>query len=285
VTELIPGAPLEPTFVVPHRPQSGGPVVMVIVMVVVSVLGVAAVVTIRATGAYPSQASSITPDALFAQPSLLQVDAPDPALVNSPAVAATRASVLKIHGVAPRCQKFLEGSGFVVAPNAVMSAAHNVAGAATVTVEAGGRPYDASVVSYDPREDIAILDVPGLPSPPLRFDTQEAQPGSDAVFLGYPEGGDFAASPARIREVIELSGPDIYNSTMVSREVYTVRGAVRHGNSGGPLIGRDGGVLGVVFGAAVDDADVGFALTSSEVSEQMAKVTNGAAVATGTCVG
>lgn len=279
MTELSPG-PSRPR----HPSQQGAPIVIAFVMVVVSVLGVAAVLIVRATGAYPPQASMLILDAPASPPTLLQVGAPDPALANGPAVAATKLSVLKIHGVAPSCQKILDGTGFVVAPHVVMSAAHNVAGAATVTVEVGSRAYDANVVSYDPYEDIAILDVPGLPSPPLHFETEEAQPGSDAVLLGYPGGGDFAATPARIREVIELSGPDLYHSTTVSREVYTVRGTVRQGNSGGPLVDRHGDVLGVVFAAAVDDADVGFALTSSGVSAQMAKVANTAAVATGECV-
>ncbi len=87
--------------------------------------------------------------------------------------------------------------------------------------------------------------------------------------LGYPGGGDFTATPARIRETIQLNGPDIYHTTTVTREVYTIRGAVHQGNSGGPLIGKDGRVLGVVFGAAVDDPDTGFVLTAKEVDRQM----------------
>src|ERR1700712_4047099 len=98
---------------------------MAIVMAVVFVLGVAAVIMVRATGAYPPQFSPFVPDASFVQPSLLQVDPPDPALARSPAVTATTPSVLKVRGVARSCQKLLEGSGFVVAPKTVMSAAHN----------------------------------------------------------------------------------------------------------------------------------------------------------------
>ena len=102
--------------------------------------------------------------------------------------------------------------------------------------------------------------------------------------MGYPGGGDFTATPARIRETIELNGPDIYRDPTVTREVYTIRGTVRQGNSGGPLIDLDGQVLGVVFGAAVDDADTGFVLTANEVASQLAKIGNTAQVATGTCV-
>jgi S1-C subfamily serine protease len=226
------------------------------------------------------------PDVLpqFSRTPIVNVDIPDAALAADPVVAATRPSVLKIRGVAPSCQKVLEGSGFVVSPNRVMSNAHVVAGSESVTVEVDGQTYDAGVVSYDPSADISILDVPGLPSPPLQFDMQEARTGTDAVVMGYPGGGDFTATPARIREIIQLNGPDIYHTTTVTREVYTIRGAVRQGNSGGPLIDRDGRVLGVVFGAAVDDADTGFVLTANEVAKQMAKVGSTQRVQTGACI-
>ncbi len=213
------------------------------------------------------------------------VDAPDASLAESLVVGKSRSSVVKIRGVAPACQKVLEGTGFVIAPNRVMSNAHVVAGSESVTVEAeDGKKYDATVVSYDPNADISILDVPNLPLQPLQFAEQPAKTGTDAVVLGFPGGGDFVATPARVREIIELSGPDIYKSTTVNREVYTIRGLVRQGNSGGPMINRAGQVIGVVFGAAVDDDDTGFVMTTDEVSRQLAKVGNTAKVATGACV-
>ncbi|OPX07634.1 acid resistance serine protease MarP [Mycobacterium sp. AT1] len=226
------------------------------------------------------------PDVLqpFGRTPIVNVDAPDAALASDPVVAATRPSVLKIRGVATSCQKVLEGSGFVVAPNRVMSNAHVVAGSESVTVESDGKTYDATVVSYDPNADISILDVPDLPAAPLQFDMQEAPTGTDAVVMGYPGGGEFTATPGRIREIIQLNGPDIYHTNTVTREVYTIRGTVRQGNSGGPLIDKDGKVLGVVFGAAVDDADTGFVLTSHEVEKQMAKVGNTQRVSTDTCI-
>lgn len=226
------------------------------------------------------------PDVLqpFVPTPIANVNTPDPTLVTDPAVALDKSSVVKIRGVAQSCQKVLEGSGFVVAPNRVMSNAHVVAGSNSVTVEVNGKTYDAKVVSYDPDADISILDVPELPSTPLTFDMQESQSGTDAVVMGYPGGGEFAATPARVREIIKLNGPDIYHTTTVTREVYTIRGNVRQGNSGGPLIGRSGKVLGVVFGAAVDDADTGFVLTAEEVAKQMAKVGGQDPVPTGKCV-
>lgn len=212
------------------------------------------------------------------------VEPPDPTLADSLVVSKSQPSVVKIRGVATACQKVLEGTGFVIAPNRVMSNAHVVAGSESVTVEAEGKKYDATVVSYDPNADISILDVPNLPQQPLVFADDPAKTGTDAVVLGYPGGGDFVATPARVREIIELSGPDIYKSTTVNREVYTIRGLVRQGNSGGPMINRAGQVIGVVFGAAVDDNDTGFVMTTDEVARQLAKIGNTAKVPTGACV-
>jgi S1-C subfamily serine protease len=221
----------------------------------------------------------------FSHTPIVPVDAPDAALASDPVVAATRPSVVKIRGLAPGCQKVLEGSGFVVgASNRVMSNAHVVAGSETVTVEAGGATYPAGVVSYDPLADISILDVPDLPSAPLAFAETPATTGTDAVVMGYPGGGDFTPTPARVREIIELNGPDIYHTTTVTREVYTIRGSVRQGNSGGPMVDRNGKVLGVVFGAAVDDAETGFVLTANEVSRQLARINNTQRVGTGPCI-
>jgi uncharacterized membrane protein required for colicin V production len=221
----------------------------------------------------------------FSRTPVIPVASPDPALANNPVVTATAPSVVKVRSLAPSCQKVLEGTGFVISPDRVMTNAHVVAGSNSVTVYASGNPFDATVVSYDPSVDIAILSVPNLPPPPLAFTETEAKTGANVVVLGYPGGGNFTATPARIREAIKLSGPDIYRDpTPVTRDVYTIRANVEQGNSGGPLIDLNGHVLGVVFGAAVDDADTGFVLTASEVSGQLAKIGDTQAVGTRACV-
>jgi len=192
--------------------------------------------------------------------------------------------VVRIRGLANGCQKVLEGTGFVVSGHRVMSNAHVVAGADSVTVDSNGTTYDATVVSYDPNADISILDVPNLSAPPLSFADGPANTGTDALVLGYPGGGDFVATPARIREVIELNGPDIYRTTTVTRQVYTIRGTVRQGDSGGPLLDLDAKVLGVVFGAAVDDPETGFVLTAKQVASQIARAGGTQQVPTGACI-
>ena len=194
------------------------------------------------------------------------VPPPDPAVLNSPAVRTARSRVLKIVGIAPSCRRRLEGSGFVYAPEHVMTNAHVVAGTREVTVEGeNGRKRDGRVVLYDPRRDIAVIYVPGLGLAPLVF-AGDADSGDSAVVAGYPENGPFNAGPARVRERITAVGRDIYQRNTVRRDVYALRAVVRQGNSGGPLLAPDGRVYGMIFAAAADDANTGYALTADEVA-------------------
>ena len=197
-----------------------------------------------------------------------EVEPPDPELAGSPAVQASRASVLKITGVATVCRKRVEGTGFVIAPERVMTNAHVVAGVAEPTVQAGDRRLDAWVVLFDPSTDVAVLAVPGLDRPSLAFATEPAEEGADAVVVGYPQDGPFRPDSARVRARIEARGSDIYGEQPVVREVYALRGRVRPGNSGGPLLALSGQVVGVVFAAAADEPEVGYALTAEEVAQE-----------------
>ncbi|MDT5019469.1 MAG: hypothetical protein QOD39_5629 [Mycobacterium sp.] len=216
---------------------------------------------------------------------IITVDPPDASHASDPAVIEAARSVVKVRSVAHGCQKILEASGVVIGQNRVMSNAHAVAGADSFSVSVGDQEYDATVVSFDPNTDISILNVPELQAPPLEFALGAAPTGTDALVLGYPDGGQFAANPARVREVIELSGPDIYQTTTVKREVYVIRGKVGHGDSGGPLIDLNSRILGISFGAAVDDPETGFVLTANQVSGQMVGVhPDSPPVATGACV-
>ncbi|WP_305093668.1 acid resistance serine protease MarP [Prescottella sp. R16] len=221
----------------------------------------------------------------FGRTPITDVEPPDPSVLASPIAQQLQPSVLRIRGAAPSCQKALEGSGFVVEPGRVMTNAHVVAGTTTVVVDTAAGPLDAHVVVFDPAVDVAILDVPGLSAPTLDFAPDPARTGDSAIVLGYPGGGPYTASAARIREILNLRGPDIYRDGTVEREVYTVRGSIRQGNSGGPLVDEQGRVLGVVFGAAVDDSDTGFVLTANEVSRQLEQADGStAAVDTGVCI-
>ncbi|WP_406039972.1 MarP family serine protease [Micromonospora sp. NBC_00898] len=193
-----------------------------------------------------------------------QVSPPDPALAGSTVVANSQRAVVKVLGSAPSCARRIEGSGFVYADDRVMTNAHVVAGTRSVAVELRGERYDGEVVAYDPERDLAVLHVPGLPGPSLRFAAGQAGSGADAIVLGFPLDGPYDARPARVREVDRITGPDIYSSGDVTREIYTIRALVRSGNSGGPLVSANGLVLGVIFAAAADDPNTGFAVTAAE---------------------
>jgi S1-C subfamily serine protease len=221
-------------------------------------------------------------------PSTTIVDVAPPDATLSPqeraVVAAARQSVFKIYGRAPSCGRMIEGSGFVYAPERILTNAHVVAGTDSVTVQAGAESLPAAVVLYDSKRDVAVLDVPGLRAPALRFARQDAATGEPALVLGFPEDGPFTAGTARIRSRFEVTGNDIYGTHTVTREVYAVRAVVRSGNSGGPLVGDDGTVSGMVFATALDSSDTGYALTDDEIgSDATAGVHAGDPVGTGSC--
>ncbi|MDQ1741712.1 MAG: hypothetical protein QOE23_51 [Pseudonocardiales bacterium] len=196
------------------------------------------------------------------------VDVPpaDPGLLRSGAVAQARPSVLKVRAVALSCDRGIEGSSVVYAPERVLTNAHVVAGAGQVQVETGGGRLTAHVVVFDPGRDIAVLWVPGLKQKPLPLSAIAARSGQDAIVLGYPEDGPFDVRPARVRDRERIAGRDIYGEVSLDRDIYTIRSVVRVGNSGGPLIATDGSILGIVFASALDSADTAFVLTADEVS-------------------
>jgi S1-C subfamily serine protease len=209
----------------------------------------------------------------FSNEPITSVPAPDPKLTRSPVPAQAKRSIVKVVGTAPSCGKVLEGSGFVFGRHRVMTNAHVVGGVDEPTVQVGGegRAYDAKVVLYDWERDIAVLDVPQLNAPALRFAEQDAESGRSAIVAGFPENGGYDVRAARIRGRIQANGPDIYHRGTVGRDVYSLFATVRQGNSGGPLLTPRGEVYGVVFAKSLDDSRTGYALTADEVREDVVK--------------
>jgi S1-C subfamily serine protease len=201
----------------------------------------------------------------------LNLPAPSQSVIRAPALARDEQSIVKIQGEAPSCSQDIEGSGFVISPQHVLTNAHVVAGVTedqTVTLPETGQQLQAHVVLYDPQRDLAVLYVPGLSAPPLKL-AGPASNGTSAIVAGYPLDHAFTAVPARIGYSIEASGPNIYSTDTVNREIYPIKADVRSGNSGGPLLARDGRVYGVVFAASTAYPDIGYALTSTEVMSDL----------------
>jgi S1-C subfamily serine protease len=192
----------------------------------------------------------------------------DAAVLDSSGMALDRGSIVKIKGVAPSCSLQIEGSGFVISPEHVLTNAHVVAGVTQgpfVSTSSGGN-FNARVVLFDPQRDIAVLDVPGLTARPLRF-APAAVDGANAIVAGFPlDSAYLTLGAARVGRSLPALGPSIYATSEVDRQIYELRALVRPGNSGGPLLAPDGRVYGVVFAASTAYLDTGYALTASEVS-------------------
>jgi len=215
----------------------------------------------------------------------LTVPPGNPGVVQGPGVRRARPSVVKIVGTAPACSRNLEGSGFVFAPQHVLTNAHVVAGVrdrlTVVSTREGS--FSAQVVLFDAERDVAVLYVPHLRARPLSFRSQASR-GDNAIVAGYPRNQRFTAVPARIGSELNATSPDIYQTQTVTRNIYAVRAVVQPGNSGGPLLTPGGSVYGVVFAAAVGVKETGYALTASEVaSDAHAGRSATAPTSTGAC--
>ncbi|HUZ22173.1 MAG TPA: MarP family serine protease [Streptosporangiaceae bacterium] len=202
--------------------------------------------------------------------SALAVPPPDPAVLKSRGLFLARDSVVKVTGIAPSCSRQIEGSGFVISADHVLTNAHVVAGVTQRqdVLTRLGRQYQATVVLYDPQRDLAVLDVPGLTAPPLTF-AGPASFGASAIVAGYPLDHAFTVGAARLDAAESAIGPNIYQNSQVRRQIYPIRALVQPGNSGGPLLTPGGQVYGVVFAAATSLKMTGYALTAAEVSSDV----------------
>jgi S1-C subfamily serine protease len=204
---------------------------------------------------------------------------PNPDIASDPDVQHAGSSVVRVLSTA--CGLGIEGSGWAVRPNLIVTNAHVVAGADDTTVTTqGGVELDATAVLYQPQDDLALLRVEAeLPTLPI---TSNRNPGEAAAVLGYPENGPYTVTPARIGETRETVSEDSYGRGPIERDITALGGDVRSGNSGGPLLDRSGQVAGIVFAATTSGPQGGFAIPAEEVDEALHRV-SGSAVSTGAC--
>ncbi len=174
------------------------------------------------------------------------VAAPAPAIAGAPAVSAAARSVVRILGTA--CGLAIEGSGWVAAPGVVVTNAHVVAGEQDTVVQLqGSQPsLPAQAIAFDPKDDVAVLRVPGMDAPALRL-SPDPRAGTGGAILGFPENGPYAVEPGRIGRTQRTITDNAYGQGPVSRLLTPLRGLIRPGNSGGPVVSADGRVLTTVF--------------------------------------
>jgi Trypsin-like peptidase domain/Colicin V production protein len=176
------------------------------------------------------------------------VPAPRAAIARDPQVRAAGDGVVKLQGIA--CGLGVEGSGWIAAPDIVVTNAHVVAGQDNTTVQLGGKGdrHDAQAIAFDPRNDVAVLRVDGLGGRPLRL-ASRVRVGAQAAILGFPENGPYDVRAGRVGATRTVFTQDAYGRGPVRRSLTTLRGLVRHGNSGGPMVDTRGRVVTTVFAA------------------------------------
>jgi hypothetical protein len=214
------------------------------------------------------------------------VGAPRRAILRSRAVRAARRSVVRVYGTA--CGLGIEGSGWVVAPGVVVTNAHVVAGERDTEIQIGGvgAGLSARVVLFDVQDDIAALTVPDLALRPLPM-ARDAGSGTSAAILGYPLDGGFNAQPGRIGQTEVVNTQNAYGEGHVLRAITPLRGLVRPGNSGGPMVDARGRVVATVFAALTGNGRPGgFALPDSLVRDHVRGIDGRTpGVPTGGCTG
>jgi S1-C subfamily serine protease len=216
----------------------------------------------------PSISGPATPTAL-----------PDPKIAENPRVVDAGGSVVRVLSTA--CGLGIEGSGWAVRPDLIVTNAHVIAGAddTTVTTQSGVE-LDATAVYYEPEDDLALLRIDSrLPTLPV---SSERSVGAGAAVLGYPENGPYMVTPARIGETRDAISEDSYGRGPIQRTITALGGEVRSGNSGGPLLDGHGRVVGVVFAATTGGQAGGFAVPAEEVREAIPRASSGE-VDTGPC--
>jgi S1-C subfamily serine protease len=214
-----------------------------------------------------------------------EVAPPSRAVLRQPGVRAAAPSVVRILGTA--CGLGVEGSGWVAAPGLVVTNAHVVAGEHDTVVQApgdasGGR--DATLVRLDVDDDVAVLRVPGLAAPALPLASGPAA-GTAGAILGYPHDGPFDAEPGRIGATRDVISEDAYGRGPVRRSVTPLRGLVRSGNSGGPVVDAFGRVLTTVFAATTSGVPGGYGVPNALVQRALAAARGSGSVSSGACAG
>jgi hypothetical protein len=210
----------------------------------------------------------------------VRVQAPTAGITSDPQVDAAARSVVKVLGTA--CGLGVEGSGWVARDGVVVTNAHVVAGQKDTRVLLQGREpgLDAEAIAFDPRNDIAILRVPGLSAPSLPL-ADAPRAGASAAVLGFPRNGPYDVRAARLGETREVITQDAYGRGPVRRAITSLRGAVRSGNSGGPMVDGRGRVVTTVFAATTTGPRGGYGVPNATVRRTL----DGASgrVSTGPC--
>ncbi|MBA3370751.1 MAG: MarP family serine protease [Thermoleophilaceae bacterium] len=206
---------------------------------------------------------------------------PNSRIARDPDVRRAGRSVVRILGTA--CGLGVQGSGWVARDGVVVTNAHVVAGQEDTTVELrDGSRHDAEAIHYDPDNDLAILRSSGISGTPALELDASAPEGTSAAILGFPENGPFTVRAGRLGATQTVSSQDSYGRGPLQRRITSLRGRVRSGNSGGPMVDGRGQVVTTIFAAAVLARErTGFGVPATIVQQALARARS--RVSTGPC--
>jgi len=193
------------------------------------------VATIAARPAPPSQP---TPTPTQPAPSAI------PQTIPAPPKKSVEPAIVK-----PSLRMIGTGSGFAVSKNAVVTNEHVIDGCRAVTITRGVEKYAAIAVKYDRRVDLAVLFTEDAVSPVLALRDSNAELGEDIVAFGFPYSQYLSSTPKLSVGVISATAGIRDNTSE-----YQISAPIQPGNSGGPVVGTDGTVVGV--SVAMLDSDI-----------------------------
>ena len=200
------------------------------------------------------------------------VPPPNAKIARDPDVRAAGRSVVRVLGTA--CGLGVQGSGWVAGRGLVVTNAHVVAGQDDTTVQPGGQgpSFDTQAVWYDPKNDLAILRAPGLAGTPALSMKVDSKPGTSAAVLGFPENDGYDVRPARLGQTARVLTQDSYGRGPIERTITSIRGLVRHGNSGGPVVDGSGRVVTTIFAASTGRQRTGYGVPDSVVRTALGRL-------------
>lgn len=212
-----------------------------------------------------------------------QVSAPDSKLADDPEVTGAADSIVRVLGTA--CGLAVSGTGWIAAPGVVVTNAHVIAGEedTAVSFDDDDARIDATPIHFDSANDLAVLRVDGLDGEPLPL-AEGVEAGTSGAVLGYPENGPFTIAPARVGATVIAISEDSYGRGPVRRALTSLRGEVRSGNSGGPLVDGGGRVLTTVFAATTEGKPGGYGVPNDVVGAALDDASDSSEVTTGPCV-
>ena len=211
------------------------------------------------------------------------VGRPDSQIARDRDVARAGRSVVRVLGTA--CGLGVQGSGWIAGDGVVVTNAHVVSGQddTEVQLRGAGPLEDAEAIWFDATNDLALLRVPALEDEPALRLRVDAPRGTGAAILGFPENGPYDVRPARLGQTETVFTQDAYGRGPVRRAITALRGRVRSGNSGGPVVDAAGRVLTTVFAASVSDSGrAGFGVPDTVIEDALDRASG--PVDTGPCV-